>query len=112
MHSEEGESLLMVLALERRACAGSHFAEATLWITIAQILATFDIRPAKDADSRDIIPELNASSGLLSYVLSEFIIHSFKLCLNVLILLRHPAPYQCSITPRSQQAVELINLIS
>ena len=86
MHSEEGESLLMVLALERRACAGSHFAEATLWITIAQILATFDISPAKDADGRDIIPELNASSGLLSYVLLESNIPLFKLYLYISIL--------------------------
>lgn len=51
-----------------RFCAGSHFAEATLWITAAQILATFDISAIVDGNGRKVIPPINGSSGLLSCV--------------------------------------------
>jgi len=71
----------------RRICAGVHYAENTLWITIAQLLATFDIRHAVDKHGRVIEAKLEASSGIIS----------------------HPAPFKCSITPRSEQARQLID---
>ncbi|KLO17671.1 cytochrome P450 [Schizopora paradoxa] len=70
----------------RRICAGVHYAENTLWITIAQLLATFDIRHAIDKHGRLIEAKLEARSGIIS----------------------HPAPFECSITPRSEQTKQLV----
>jgi hypothetical protein len=38
-------------------------AEATLFITIATFLALFDIRPVKDEQGNDVIPEVKMKSN-------------------------------------------------
>ena len=48
-----------------RICAGVHFAESTLWITAAQILACYDISPII-INGHKILPPIDACSGLLS----------------------------------------------
>jgi cytochrome P450 len=70
----------------RRSCPGVHLADTSLFLYIATILAAFDISKAVD-DSGHVI-EVNAhfTSGLVS----------------------HPAPFRCSIKPRSLEAVSLI----
>ncbi|CAE6414843.1 unnamed protein product [Rhizoctonia solani] len=40
----------------RRRCPGSHFAQSSLFITIATILMTFNIGAAQDETGKDIIP--------------------------------------------------------
>lgn len=40
-------------------------AESTLFITMASMLALFDIRPAKDEKGEEIIPEINMKSNAL-----------------------------------------------
>lgn len=70
----------------RRICAGYHYAENTLWITIAFILQVFSITNAKDKAGNPIPVTLNASSGVIS----------------------HPEPFPCSIMPRSTEAETII----
>ncbi|KAF9078735.1 cytochrome P450 1 [Rhodocollybia butyracea] len=71
----------------RRVCAGRHMAENTVWLTIASVLATLDLRKTHDNEGNEVaIP-------------GEFTRHFF----------RHPMPYRSSITPRDLQAQELIS---
>ncbi|CEL54795.1 O-methylsterigmatocystin oxidoreductase OS=Aspergillus flavus (strain ATCC 200026 / FGSC A1120 / NRRL 3357 / JCM 12722 / SRRC 167) GN=ordA PE=2 SV=1 [Rhizoctonia solani AG-1 IB] len=68
-------------------CPGIHMAEATLFITIATFLALFDIRPVKDEQGNDIIPEVKMKSNTV---------------------VSYPADFKCSITPRSEKAMEIL----
>ncbi|KAL4266770.1 cytochrome P450 family protein [Pleurotus pulmonarius] len=70
----------------RRICPGRFFAMDSLWISMASILATFNIAKAKGEHGRDIEPDIRWIPGFS----------------------RHLAPFPCSITPRSQEAVKLI----
>ncbi|KAF9070761.1 cytochrome P450 1 [Rhodocollybia butyracea] len=70
----------------RRVCAGRHMADNTVWLTIVSVLATLNLRKAKDDAGNEIdIPG--------EYTKTFF---------------RHPSPYRSSITPRDQQARDLI----
>ncbi|KAJ7912219.1 cytochrome P450 [Mycena leptocephala] len=70
----------------RRICPGRHMAMSSVWITVASTLATFDITKAVGLDGQTIEPTYEYLSELVS----------------------RPAPFQCSIRPRSQDAVALI----
>ncbi|KAF9531054.1 cytochrome P450 [Crepidotus variabilis] len=70
----------------RRICPGQLVAQDSLWISIASILATFQIDKATSREGVPITP-----SG-------EFTPH----------LLSHPVPFECSITSRSTEAASLI----
>ncbi|KAJ4485419.1 cytochrome P450 2 Le.CYP2 [Lentinula aciculospora] len=77
---------ILAFGFGRRVCAGRYMADNTVWLTIASVLATFTLSKAKDGKGNEIdIPE-------------EYTSHMF----------RHPKPYQSSITPRNQNAKELI----
>ncbi|KAJ7142221.1 cytochrome P450 [Mycena epipterygia] len=70
----------------RRVCPGRHMAMDSVWITIASILSVFDITKAVGDDGQIIEPSYEYSSELISA----------------------PLPFKCSITPRSADAVALI----
>ncbi|KAF7330594.1 Cytochrome P450 [Mycena sanguinolenta] len=70
----------------RRTCPGRHMAAASLWIVFASVLSTFNIDKAIGEDGRKIEPTHEYSPGVVST----------------------PLPFKCSITPRSPQAVEVI----
>ncbi|KAF9475163.1 cytochrome P450 [Pholiota conissans] len=71
----------------RRLCPGRHMASATVWLSIATILSTFDIRPPKDAAGMDIsLADVKHSGGLISHVV----------------------PFECNITPRSSRSKQLV----
>ncbi|EPQ54805.1 cytochrome P450 [Gloeophyllum trabeum ATCC 11539] len=70
----------------RRVCPGRNLAEASVWLSCAMSLAVFNIMKAKDQAGRAIEPEIDFSSATIS----------------------HPAPFKCSITPRSDAARALI----
>lgn len=76
-----------VFGFGRRACVGLHFADSSLYIAIAYVLATFDISKAKDANGKDIEPKISFTAGLVN----------------------HLDPFPCSIRPRSAQATSLIH---
>ncbi|RDB17663.1 hypothetical protein Hypma_001219 [Hypsizygus marmoreus] len=70
----------------RRICPGRHFADASLWIAAASILATMNISKAIGEDGKDMTPKGEYSAGIVS----------------------HPLPYQCRIQPRNEAARDLI----
>ncbi|KAF9066787.1 cytochrome P450 2 Le.CYP2 [Rhodocollybia butyracea] len=70
----------------RRVCVGRHMADNTVWLTIVSVLATLDLRKAKDSNGNEIdIP-------------GDFTETFF----------RQPKPYQSFITPRDARVRELV----
>jgi len=47
-----------------RICPGLHLGSASVWISIATMLATLDISKAKDSDGNDITPDPGWTTGL------------------------------------------------
>ncbi|KAJ7448564.1 cytochrome P450 [Mycena latifolia] len=70
----------------RRVCPGRHLATSSVWITVASILATFNITKAVGDDGNVIEPTHEYFPGLVMM----------------------PLPFKCSIKPRSKEAAELI----
>jgi cytochrome P450 len=70
----------------RRVCPGRHIADATLFAMVATLLATVDIVRAKDAQGKEIIPNVEVTSGLLC----------------------HPKPFPWSVRPRNEHAREML----
>ncbi|KAJ7142219.1 cytochrome P450 [Mycena epipterygia] len=75
-----------VFGFGRRICPGRHMAMESVWITIVSILSVFDITKAVGEDGQIIEPSYQYSPDLISA----------------------PLPFKCSITPRSADAVALI----
>ncbi|KAH8689750.1 putative cytochrome P450 oxidoreductase OrdA-like protein [Phaeosphaeriaceae sp. PMI808] len=73
----------------RRSCAGRFFADASIYITIVQMLAVFDIRKDKDAEGNDIPVKLECVAGMVN----------------------RPKPFAWKIEPRSQKHRELLRRI-
>ncbi|KAI0350839.1 O-methylsterigmatocystin oxidoreductase [Trametes cingulata] len=71
----------------RRICPGRHFANDSLFLTVASVLHVFDIRPPLGGDGKQarVAPRI-----VTDYFLS------------------YPEPFQCRITPRSARAETLI----
>ncbi|KAJ7836626.1 cytochrome P450 [Mycena leptocephala] len=70
----------------RRACPGQFMALDSLWITVASLLAAFDITKAMGEDGKEIEPSGEYLSGLA--------------CI--------PLPFQSSIKPRSKRSADLV----
>jgi len=70
----------------RRVCPGRAFAEANLWLVIANTIAVMDVRKALDQSGNPIIPTGEFESGAI----------------------RHTKPFWCSITYRSEKARQLV----
>ncbi|KAF8598008.1 cytochrome P450 [Ceratobasidium sp. AG-I] len=76
-----------IFGFGRRSCPGVHLAEASLFITIATLLAIFDIRPVYDADGTPRSPKGEMIQSLT---------------------ISHPLPFECTITPRSDRHCQLL----
>ncbi|KAI5119818.1 hypothetical protein M0805_006951 [Coniferiporia weirii] len=72
--------------LGRRMCPGRHMAMNFLFIAVSSILASFDIQKAVGKDGKPITPNAEYISSLI----------------------RHPAPFECSIVPRSEWYATLL----
>ncbi|KNZ78681.1 O-methylsterigmatocystin oxidoreductase [Termitomyces sp. J132] len=70
----------------RRICPGRRLADASIWIAMASILATFDILKPIGADGKEITPDVEFSTGITS----------------------RPSSFDCRIRPRNDQAKNLI----
>ncbi|KIJ12560.1 hypothetical protein PAXINDRAFT_14641 [Paxillus involutus ATCC 200175] len=68
-----------IFGFGRRICPGQHTGDASLWISIATMLATLEFNLAKDAEGKDVISKPTYASGLT----------------------RHPVTFPCRISPRS-----------
>ncbi|KIK58638.1 hypothetical protein GYMLUDRAFT_693946 [Collybiopsis luxurians FD-317 M1] len=64
----------------RRICAGKSVAQSALWLTVASLLACFDLSKAVNADGKEIHPSTDYVDGLIM----------------------HPPPFECTIRPRSK----------
>jgi len=82
----EPDPTTFVFGFGRRACVGLHFADASLYIAIVYILATFDISKAQDEHGQDIEPNITFTAGLVN----------------------HLDLFPCDIHPRSSQAASRI----
>ncbi|CAE6435292.1 unnamed protein product [Rhizoctonia solani] len=71
----------------RRSCPGLHFAEASLFITISTMLAVFNIKPIRDPQGNEIIPDA-------------------QMCPESLV--RFPLNFECTMKPRSEARVKLL----
>jgi len=65
----------------RRVCPGRHFAQASIWIAMAHILATFTIERAKYASGEPIEPDTEWAEGVTW----------------------HPKPFPCNFVPRKYE---------
>ncbi|KAG7088700.1 hypothetical protein E1B28_012670 [Marasmius oreades] len=83
-HNTSGD---VVWGFGRRSCPGRLFAESTIWLTVASILSVYKISKAKASDGKDVnVREEYLNRGLFS----------------------RPAPFQCSITFRSEETASLL----
>ncbi|EJD43158.1 cytochrome P450 [Auricularia subglabra TFB-10046 SS5] len=75
-----------VFGFGRRICPGRYFADSEIWLTVATMLYTFDILPARDTNGRDVYPteELVGASVIA------------------------PKKFACRIVPRSEAKKALI----
>ncbi|KAH9930559.1 cytochrome P450 monooxygenase [Amylocystis lapponica] len=78
-----------VFGFGRRACPGQQFAEANLWLAIAHMTATLDIKKARDAAGNGVTPAAAFSADADC----------------------HPEPFVCDIRPRSRKAADLVSQI-
>lgn len=67
-----------VFGFGRRACPGTHVAQQSMWLSISNILANFNITKAKDENGVEIVPEERYTNDAIS----------------------HPVAFKCSIQPR------------
>ncbi|KAI3326720.1 cytochrome P450 oxidoreductase OrdA-like protein [Xylariaceae sp. AK1471] len=73
----------------RRICVGRFFANASVWLTIAQSLAVFNISKGLDENGVEIEPTVHFTPGLIS----------------------RPEPFKATIKPRSSQHEALIRQV-
>ncbi|TFK36152.1 cytochrome P450 [Crucibulum laeve] len=86
-HGNAEPYLIGQFGFGRRICPGRHLADASVWIAIASVLATFSISKSVGDDGKEITPDLIFETGITS----------------------HPKPFKCKITPRSQISRSAIN---
>ncbi|EMD32760.1 hypothetical protein CERSUDRAFT_118484 [Gelatoporia subvermispora B] len=77
----------MVFGFGRRVCPGQDFADTSMWLLIANLVATMNITKARDASGNASTPQASFTSGFVS----------------------HPKPFECSITPRSEKVMKIIS---
>ncbi|KAI0646809.1 cytochrome P450 [Trametes meyenii] len=75
-----------VFGFGRRICPGRFMALDSMWITIASVLALFEIRQAVDEDGKEITPDGEYIRGFLC----------------------HPKPFPCVIKPRSKEHEQMV----
>ncbi|KAJ7058080.1 cytochrome P450 [Mycena amicta] len=77
---------IFIQCASNRMCPGRHLATSAIWITVASMLAVFNIEKAVDENGQVIEPTYEFTSNVLF----------------------HPVPFKCRITPRSAEAEALI----
>jgi len=75
-----------VFGFGRRICPGRHLADASVWLTMANMLATLDIRQSHDETGEEITPSVRFTSGAVS----------------------HAEDFPCVIRPRARRAADLV----
>ena len=55
-----------VFGFGRRICPGRYMARSSIWITVASVLAAFEIGPVTDGDGVPLIPREDYTPGVIS----------------------------------------------
>ncbi|EPT05737.1 hypothetical protein FOMPIDRAFT_1045040 [Fomitopsis schrenkii] len=76
-----------VFGFGRRICPGRYFADATIWLAVASIAATMDMRQAVDSQGETITQISRFVSGIVMEL----------------------EPFLCDIRPRSEKSLQLIS---
>ncbi|KAG1732839.1 cytochrome P450 [Suillus lakei] len=83
---KERDPRAFVFGFGRRRCPGNHLVESSIWLLITSMLATLDIRKARDEKGVEIEPVVGFENAVF----------------------RTPSPFVCDIRPRSEEALRLI----
>ncbi|KZT66772.1 cytochrome P450 [Daedalea quercina L-15889] len=75
-----------VFGFGRRVCPGRVIADSSVFLAATNLVAAFNIRPAKGFDAKQVVSELAFTSGIV----------------------RHPKPFPCSFEPRSPAKADLV----
>ena len=67
LNSDMKDAELPAFGFGRRICPGRFIADASLFATVATLLATVDVVCATDAQGNQIVPEVDVTPGLLSH---------------------------------------------
>jgi hypothetical protein len=67
LDSNQPDPALYVFGFGRRACPGSHLAQASMFLSIAQTLALFNIKRARDQSDREVVPSAEWITGTIRY---------------------------------------------
>ncbi|KAF9808713.1 hypothetical protein IEO21_07775 [Rhodonia placenta] len=74
-----------VFGFGRRICPGRFLADSSVWLAIANIVATMDIQKARDISGKEITPILSFKTGIVSHV----------------------DPFICDIKPRTTKTTDI-----
>lgn len=89
-HEPEPDPGMYVFGFGRRICPGRNLAENTIYLSVAQSLAVFNVtKPIDPKTGKEVEPAIKFEPGVIS----------------------HPAPFKCVIKPRSSQHEALIRSI-
>ncbi|KAK8927190.1 hypothetical protein H634G_01854 [Metarhizium anisopliae BRIP 53293] len=83
---DEPDPAKVAFGFGRRICPGRYLADAAIFLTVAQILAVFNVSKALDDEGKEIEPVVTSGLGLID----------------------HPALFPYKITPRSEKHASLI----
>ncbi|KAG6808984.1 hypothetical protein H0H92_002091 [Tricholoma furcatifolium] len=75
-----------VFGFGRRQCPGQNLVESSIWLLMASMIATLDITKSVDASGKPVEPKVEFDNPIF----------------------RIPNPFECSIRPRSERALRLI----
>lgn len=87
----------------RRVCPGRYVALNSVWLTLASILAVFDLELPVDEFGRKVKPSGEYTAGLIRCV-PLFLEGEFTLMHHS----SYPVPFQCKFKPRSAQAEAIV----
>ncbi|OJA18905.1 hypothetical protein AZE42_09663 [Rhizopogon vesiculosus] len=95
------DTMTLAFGWGRRKCAGHHVADASLWIAITSVLATFSVHKALDEHGKEIpvVPKFSTGVTMFAELLSS--LPSIRL---ISCYFSHPETFPCRIVPRFEDA--------
>lgn len=92
----------------RRICVGRHFAMDIMWLTVANVLAVFEVNESVDAFGRVVKAREEYTTGLFRYVIIRHTLGSLAECCE---WRSAPKDMKATFKPRSAAAVKLIRSV-
>ena len=86
---QEPDPASFIFGIGRRICTGRRVADSTMFLTVAKVLAAFDISKGRDAEGREIQPTIGLEPGVITKAL----------------------PFSVKVVPRNEAYAELVKLV-